>query len=227
MPENIQSATNAAFTGAVQGNAKSATKSLGKDEFMKLLTFQLKSQNPMKPMENQEFASQLAQFSQLEKVSEMAMLLEKQIQSNSMLTQAVTNMTLPGIIGKSVKAYSEQFNFDGEKPPKIGFELPYKASSVTVEIKDAAGNLVRMLNLKDAKSGDNKIEWDGKARDGKALPAGNYRVEIKALDAGGKPMPGFAFLNGTISTVRYKPEGAVVLVNGVEIPVSNITDVTQ
>ncbi len=49
-----------------------------KDQFLKLLTFQLRAQNPLKPYDNQEFATQLAQFSQLEQLSDIKGLLEKQ-----------------------------------------------------------------------------------------------------------------------------------------------------
>ena len=75
-----------------------------KDQFLKLLTFQLKSQNPMKPYDNQEFAAQLAQFTQLEQLSDIKSLIEEQNKSNNLLSRTMSNSALPGMLGKVAKA---------------------------------------------------------------------------------------------------------------------------
>ncbi|MEO3945100.1 flagellar hook capping FlgD N-terminal domain-containing protein [Gorillibacterium sp. CAU 1737] len=57
------------------GNTSTAAKadqSLGKDQFMKILIAQLKNQDPMNPMKDQEFIAQMAQFSSVEQLSNMA-----------------------------------------------------------------------------------------------------------------------------------------------------------
>jgi flagellar basal-body rod modification protein FlgD len=70
---------------------------MGKDDFMKLLVAQLKNQDPMKPMDDKEFVTQLAQFSSLEASQKMTEQIEA-LTSSSMLVQAAT------LIGKQATA---------------------------------------------------------------------------------------------------------------------------
>lgn len=102
------SATNstAASTSTTSTSSKKTSSQLGaaagmgKDDFMQLLIAQLKNQDPMKPMEDKEFITQLAQFSSLEAMEKMTEQMEN-LTSSQMLVQAAT------LIGKQVSAKLE------------------------------------------------------------------------------------------------------------------------
>ena len=54
-------------------------KELGQDEFLKLLVTQLQYQDPLKPMDNEQFITQTAQFSQLNQMTELVSLMKQSL----------------------------------------------------------------------------------------------------------------------------------------------------
>jgi flagellar basal-body rod modification protein FlgD len=68
---------NATAIGTAQANAKPKNE-MGKDDFLKLLVGQLRHQDPMNPMEDKDFMGQMAQFSQLEQMTNVASTLQNE-----------------------------------------------------------------------------------------------------------------------------------------------------
>jgi flagellar basal-body rod modification protein FlgD len=75
MPLTPTSLLNATAIGTAQ-TPQQPSAELGKDDFLKLLVGQLQHQDPMEPLKDQEFMGQLAQFSQLEQMSNVASTLQ-------------------------------------------------------------------------------------------------------------------------------------------------------
>ena len=92
--------TSTTGTSSKTGAALGAAAGMGKADFMQLLIAQLKNQDPMKPMEDKEFITQLAQFSSLESMEKMTRQIED-LTGSQMLVQAAT------LIGKQVAAKLE------------------------------------------------------------------------------------------------------------------------
>lgn len=229
MFDNIS--TNIATAGGNFGPASSSVpKSEAleqKDQFLKLLTFQLRAQNPLKPYDNQEFATQLAQFSQLEQLSDIKGLLEEQNKTNLALSQVMTNSALPGMLGKYAKAYTTNINYTGDKPASLGYDLDMDAIGGEVTIYDEQGRIVRNIDLtgNNLSVGEHTIQWDGKDNNGNTLDRGNYTFFVDFKNAQGSEQQASTFTYGKIEAVRFKNNGTMLVVDGLEIPIGDITDI--
>jgi len=220
--------------GSSQDNAENITNKTQKsnivsqDEFLRLLTYQLKSQNPLNPLDNKEFAAQLAQFSQLEQLTSIKSLMQQQVQSNLLLSQSISNSALPGLLGKTAKVITNKLYFDGEKPVGLGYNLPYDVFSGEVVIKDSAGNEINRFELYefDLKKGQHDLTWNGQDAEGNNLPSGEYIFEVIVKDKNGIESKAETHSYGKIQTVRFKNEGTMLVVNNIEIPLENILDIS-
>jgi len=226
MTTGITNTSQQSIADTTTQSAKS--NDVNKDQFLKLLTYQLRSQNPLQPYDNQEFATQLAQFSQLEQLTGIRSLLQEQVASNQALSRTITNSALPGMLGKSAKAFADSVFFDGNSNSDLGYNLKNDASTLEITIKNSSGAIVRNIKLDGIylKAGDVSYSWNGKDNGGNTLPQGKYTFELKAADAKGVSVATETFVTGKIQAVKFKAEGTVLVINGMEIPLENILDVT-
>ena len=87
-------------TATTEGITASGGSALGKDDFLKILVAQLQAQDPLAPMEGQEFASQLAQFSSLEQLTNV----NDNLETSQAFDIAMSNSSAIALIGKNVDA---------------------------------------------------------------------------------------------------------------------------
>jgi flagellar basal-body rod modification protein FlgD len=200
---------------------------LGKDDFLKLLVMQLRFQDPMSPLKGTEFAAQLAQFSSVEQLSNMSTQLTKSNETNAVLTRSINNALAATFIGKGVRAGTDTFQYNGTGIVKLGYNLSSNAETVVVKVHDASGNVVRTINAVPTNKGDNNFEWNGKDDAGKELGSGKYTFTVDAKGNSGESLTASQFIYGTVSGVRFKSDGTVFVIGGVEISLSNVLEIMQ
>jgi flagellar basal-body rod modification protein FlgD len=199
-----QQVSAAASTAAGKG-----TKTLGKDDFLKLLAVQLEYQDPLNPMENTEFIAQMAQFSTLEGITNMQSSLTKM--SDQILNMNNTNVT--GLIGKEVKVFGDEVRFDGASQVELGFLLKNDAHNVNVTVTDSSGNVVRTLAAANSPAGANLVSWDGKDASGNPVAPGEYKFAVDATTIDGAKIESQTVMTDVVDGVVYE-EGVPYLIIG-------------
>ncbi len=214
------------ISGITSGTTTSANKSvLGKDDFLKMMLAQLKNQDPLNPMDGTEYASQLAQFSSLEQLSNMNSALNTSINANYQLTQSINNTMTAALIGKEVKLDGDSLTYKGQSNITIGYELPSQAGSVTIKISDKYGNVVKTIESNQLETGDHKLSWDFTDNNGNKVPEGDYTFSVDAKSLNGNSITVQKFKYGKIDSIRFTEKGAQLVVNGVEYSISDILEI--
>jgi flagellar basal-body rod modification protein FlgD len=161
----------------VKDAAKKTKEDMGKQEFLTLFTAQLQNQNPLEPVKNEAFVAQLAQFSQLEALTNMQGSLDKFVTSMSgerMLGSA-------SLIGKKVAVTDTPTQLTSGGVIDGSIDLPMGASGIQVSVFDSQGRLVQELIAGPQLPGTTPISWNGKDAAENPVPSGLYRLSAKAV----------------------------------------------
>ncbi len=154
----------------------SKEKSLGQEDFLKLMTTQLQNQDPMKPMENGDFLAQIAQFSTVEGIGD----LNKNFSSLS--ASLVSNQALQAtnLVGRQVLAPTGVAALKAGSGIRGSVELPTASGDVVVTVRDQSGQVVRRLDLGSQAAGSTSFQWDGLRDDGQYASPGNYFLSAES-----------------------------------------------
>ena len=222
---NINSAGLSVYSNMYGVDNNSAKKQ--QIDFLAMLMVQLKNQNPSEPYDNQQFAAQLATFSQLEQLTDIKTLLNDQADVMAILSMSMENTALPSMIGKYASASSNIIDIDGVNPSEISYKVTLPAVSGKAIIYDSMGKEVRTIELSSSqlRTGENTIEWDGRNHSGDKMLPGKYTLKVELTEGSGNTYNPETFTVGKIEAVRFKSTGTVIVINGNEVSLGSINDV--
>lgn len=215
---DIGNMLNAAAGGAGSGSAGAGKKIAETfDQFLMMLTTQLKNQDPLSPMDTTEFTNQLVSFTQVEQQIATNQNLEKLIalQPSSGVTAAL------GYIGMEVEAAGAALWFDGT-PATIGYTLPAGVHTARIDLLDATGRPVYSKDV-PAKAGADSLTWDGKMTDGRTAGEGVYTIRVVATDQAGKPLEATTTIRGTVTGIETTNGTPTLMVGDLPIAIDKVT----
>ncbi len=178
------------------------------DDFLTLLTTQLKNQDPLNPMDSTEFTNQLVQFSQVEQAINTNQKLNDML---SLQLASIASVAL-GYVGMDVSYRSADLNFDGETPVKISYALSEAATQAKISILDEAGQVVFSTDGGRA-AGRNDFTWDGRTNNGTPAPDGTYSVRVAAINGEGKSLETSTVVTGRVRGIESQ-DGVIYLLIG-------------
>ena len=195
---------------------------LGQDDFLKLMTTQLKNQDPMKPLDNAQFMGQIAQFSTVQGIQD----LQKSFASLSASMQSSQALQSVALVGRSALVAGDQLALPASGNVGGAFDLPASASDVAVDIADASGQIVRHVDLGAQAAGTQNFTWDGTDDTGARVAAGTYLVAAHGL-IGGTTQALNTSVAVKIDSVSIDPSTGGVTLNLEHIGPTPISDVSQ
>ena len=154
---------------------------LDKDDFLKLFITQLQNQDPLKPKDGTEMASQLAQFNGLEQMMNVNKSLERLEQSS----KKSQNFNLINTVGKSAFIKTNEIALKTGDATKLEFSLPVKTDTTKIKITDVNGKPIVEKELGVLEEGENTFLWDGKNSKGEPFTDGKYFASITYTDREG------------------------------------------
>ncbi|MCF7810690.1 flagellar hook assembly protein FlgD [bacterium] len=196
-----------------------------KNDFLTLLVAQMQYQDPLNPLDGADFAAQLAQFSSLEELQNINTNLSESINADMLLALSINNTMATTIVGKSIRAASNEICFKDGKPVDIDYELSGNAARVKIDIYNEDGQLLRTITETGKGSGDNAASWDGRDAKGNLVPQGSYYVDVSATAPGGGTVAAQALAVGVVTGVRFVDGNPMLIVNGREIAFGSVLEI--
>ena len=189
------------------------------DTFLQILTTQLKNQNPLDPLDTNQFTQQLVQFTGVEQQLKTNTFLESLLSS----TQNAGRMDAVSYIGKQVTVSGKTTQLSGTHA-MWGYNAEANVANATITVKNAQGNTV-YTQSGSLGMGNGTFAWDGIATDGQPQPDGLYTINIEGTNISGKPVKVTSSSIGIVSAVDFSSGTPMVTVGAAKVPLSDISEV--
>lgn len=207
-------------TGKVKYGAKE--DALNKDAFLKMTMEQIKFQDPLNPVQNEQFTQQMAMLSQLEQQVNMNSTL-KSILDNS------RNMQIAALqlVGKDVSADTAMLYHEANKATSMSFKIPTNTSDLKVEVLSEAGEVMRNLDVGPRSAGTVNTKWDGMLNNGVPAPGGKYSFRVVAKGADGKSVDIPSKIDGRVTGVTTQKGQTFLLVGDQKVALNDVQSIHE
>ena len=188
--------------------------------FLTLLTTQLQNQNPLDPLDTNQFTQQLVQFAGV----------EQQLKTNDQLTSLVSlqqtaqSTQALGFVGKTAVVDGSTAALT-KSAATWNIGVPTN-SNVNISITNTAGQTV-YSNSYAVQAGQNQtFAWDGKGNDGTQWPDGQYKLTATATDTTGNTVAVTTQIQGVVNSVDLTQSPPLLSIGGQTYTVSQVKSIT-
>ena len=188
------------------------------DTFLQILTTQLRNQNPLDPLDTNQFTQQLVQFTGVEQQLKTNQFLEAMMLANQNAGQS----SAVGYIGKTITASGVKSEL-GPNGARWHFAVD-EAATINVTVKDANGKVV-YTKQGNVPAGESLFTWDGLNNDGREMPDGTYSINIQAKNADGKMVGVATEMTGEVTGVDFTGSEPVLLIGSARVNMSAVLSV--
>lgn len=218
VPTTTTSTTSSSSTGS-STNSALTDLSGNFDTFLTLLTTQLQNQDPMNPMDSDQFTQELVSFSGV----------EQQINTNDnlktliSLQQGNSSNNAINYLGKNITITDGSGQLT-DSAAHWSYALGSAAASTTITVTDSNGKVVYTGNG-GTTAGQHDFDWDGKDNSGNQLDDGTYKLAVSSLAADGTTVQTGVASSGTVTEVNFTGSEPYLMVGSMAVPVSSVSAV--
>ena len=211
---DISPAAGTSATPIAQSATAQTQLSSNFDTFLTLLTTQLKNQDPLSPMDSNQFTQQLVQFSEVEQQINS----NKNLESLIALTKARGSSDAVSYLGKSL-TLTDGTGALMNGQAKWAYSIDNDAATSILTVSDAKGHVVYAAPAETA-AGMHSFTWDGKDSGGNPLPSGSYTLKVTARAGDGTAINTRVASQGTITEVDLTGSEPMLMIGPMGIPLS-------
>jgi flagellar basal-body rod modification protein FlgD len=199
------------------GQSARGSNELGQDTFLLLMTEQLKNQDPLKPLESNEFLGQLAQFSTVNGIEKM----QSGLNALAVAFEGAQALQAASLVGRSALVATDTFDLHAESTISGSVDVD-AAGPVTVMIKDASGRPVRSMTMQATGAGAQDFSWDGRNDAGELMAPGQYSISA-TFGSGTDAVAVTPMIAAEIESVSYSVQGIYLNLAGIgPVPMSAV-----
>jgi flagellar basal-body rod modification protein FlgD len=218
------SSTSSASSTAQAANSSASQQLAGNfDEFLQLLTTQLQNQNPLDPLDTNQFTQQLVEFAGVEQQINMNTNLQTLI-SMQQTSEATSALQL---VGSTVTVGGQTATLSNATGSSAIWNLTAASpATANLTITNSSGQTA-FTGTMALNAGSQSFSWNGMGSNGQTWPDGTYNLTVTATGANGQTVNVSSQVQGVVSAVNTHVNPPTLTVGGQTVQISQVTSISH
>jgi flagellar basal-body rod modification protein FlgD len=222
-PSQVNTTSSSSSVAQAAGSTASQQLAGNFNTFLQLLTTQLQNQNPLDPLDTNQFTQQLVEFASVEQQINTNTNLQSLInlQQTSEATSALQ------LVGSTVTVGGNSATLSNTTSTPAQWTLTSSTpATANVTVTSSAGTTVYSGTM-SLNSGTQSFTWSGQGNNGQTWPDGTYKLTVTATGANGQAVNVSTQVQGTVSGVNLSSNPPTLTVNGQSVQINQVTSITH